>query len=112
MASQLLADGEAYRTERQTNAEGDTAYFRQVSEAFHQAPEVVAFTMYVDRLEDSLPALRKIVLSDDISSDTSGNTLPRFFMIGEFLKKGLSSQGQIHMLQGGEGLQAPKGMAQ
>ena len=40
----------------------------------------------MDCLEEALPALRKVVLSDELSSDAAGNTLQRFFMMGEFLK--------------------------
>jgi len=85
-AGQILSDGKAYKTEKQRNAEGDTAYFTQVSQAVHDAPDTVAFTMHMDCLEESLPALRKVVLSEGLSSDAAGNTLQRFFMMGEFLK--------------------------
>lgn len=95
LAKQLLAEGEAYRAEKKTIAEGDTAYFAQTRQAFRQAPDVVAFTMYMDCLEQSLPALRKVVLSDDISSEAAGNTLQRFFMMGEFLKPGFKGIEQI-----------------
>lgn len=90
-ASQILADGDAYKSEKSNNAVGDAAYFAQVHDAFREAPYVVALTMYFERLEESLPALRKVVLGDDVSSETSENTLQRFFMIGEFLKEGLNT---------------------
>lgn len=86
-ASQILADGDAYKSEKSNNATGDAAYFAQVHEAFREASYVVALTMYIDRLEESLPALRKVILGDDVSSEAAENTLQRFFMIGEFLKE-------------------------
>jgi len=85
LANKIVADGEAYRTERRVNAEGDAVYFTRVQDAFQVAPDVVGFTMYIDSIEEYLPSLRKIVFSDEISSADAGNTLQRFFMMGEFL---------------------------
>ncbi len=102
-ANQILTDAEAYRAEQKLNAEGDARYFTQIYDAFRKAPEMAAFTMYMDCLEESLPTLRKVVLSDDISSDAAGNTLQRFFMIGEFLKEDFGAREQAGLLYHDEG---------
>ena len=91
MASTILTDADAFNIEKHNNAEGDALYFNAIYSAFQEAPEVVAFTMYMDALEKQLPPLNKVILSDEISSEATGGTLQKYYMIEEFLKQGLLS---------------------
>lgn len=102
-ASQIKADADAYRIEQKYNAEGDASHFNQTRAAFRVAPEVVAFTMYMDRLEESLPTLRKVILSSELSAPEAGDTLQKYFMMGQFLKQGLAGAGQADTWYGNDG---------
>ncbi|HEO71789.1 MAG TPA: FtsH protease activity modulator HflK [Candidatus Hydrogenedentes bacterium] len=92
-AAQIESDAEAYTAEQELEAEGDVVYFNQLYGAYHRAPEVIAFTMYMDCLEEALPSLRKVVLSKEIGAGKGGEPLHRYFMMGEFVKKGLGGIG-------------------
>ena len=88
-AEYILADANAYWTEKKRNAHGDAAYFSALAEAFREAPEAASFLMYMDTIEEVLPPLRKVFLSEEVSRQASKTPLRSHFMMGEFMKRAL-----------------------
>ncbi len=90
-AKRLLADAEAYTVEKKLSAEGDTAYFRAMTEVFQESPEAVAFLMHLDCIEDVLPSVRKLLIDPNVKKDARRNPLTGYFMAGQFLNESLMS---------------------
>lgn len=65
-ADRKISEAEGYATERVNEAEGDAARFNLVFAEYLKAPEVTRRRLYLETMEETLPAMgRKIILDDD-----------------------------------------------
>jgi membrane protease subunit HflK len=66
-ADRKISEAEGYATERVNEAEGDAARFNLVFAEYLKAPEVTRRRLYLEAMEETLPAIgRKIILDDDV----------------------------------------------
>jgi len=87
-ARQETADAQAYLTEKELQATGDAAYFAAVLDSFRAEPAVIKFEMNTKCLEETLPAVRKVIISEKVGRQTGGVDLQKMFLMGEFLRQG------------------------
>jgi modulator of FtsH protease HflK len=62
---QRIREADGYRLKRINEAEGDTARFNALFTEYRKAPEVTRRRIYIETMQDVLPAIQSIVLIDD-----------------------------------------------
>ncbi|MBR4878939.1 MAG: FtsH protease activity modulator HflK [Clostridia bacterium] len=75
-AESLLKEAEAYKEERINEAIGDTARYSAIAKEYLNQPEVTRTRLYLEMINEVLPNLREIYITDD-----NGDTL-QFIPIG------------------------------
>ena len=66
---QRIREAEGYRLKRINEAEGDVARFRAVFAQYQKAPDVTKRRLYVETLQNVLPAVQnKVVVDSDLTS--------------------------------------------
>ncbi|WGZ90214.1 MAG: FtsH protease activity modulator HflK [Candidatus Thiocaldithrix dubininis] len=69
---QRIREAEGYRLKRINEAEGDVARFRAVFAQYQKAPDVTKRRLYVETLQNVLPAVQnKVVVDSDLTSPPS-----------------------------------------
>jgi len=66
-AKKMIRGAEAYRVERITRAQGDSARFRAVYSEYIKAPDVTEARIYVETMERVLPGIQKYIIKSDAS---------------------------------------------
>ncbi|MFC1736895.1 FtsH protease activity modulator HflK [Candidatus Hydrogenedentota bacterium] len=95
-ADQTISDAKAYLAEKELEAAGESAYFTKQLKAYRKTPGIIAFNMYMDALDKSLPRTRKIVFDERIRRAARRGNLGNLFLVSEFLKEaGILGDGQM-----------------
>ena len=63
-ALQMIQEAEGYATDRVNRAKGDAALFNALLAAYRRAPEVTRRRIYLETMQDVLPAVQKKVVLD------------------------------------------------
>lgn len=66
-AQEIANQAEAYKQERIKRAEGEVARFLEVLKKYELGEEVTRTRIYIETMEEILPGMDKIILSDDAS---------------------------------------------
>ena len=64
---QRIREADGYRLKRINEAEGDAARFSALLEEYSKAPEVTRRRIYIETLQDVLPAIRSTIIVDEES---------------------------------------------
>jgi membrane protease subunit HflK len=64
-AQEIANQSEAYKQERIKRAEGDVARFLEVLKKYELGEEVTRTRMYIETMEEILPGMKKIILSQE-----------------------------------------------
>ncbi len=64
-ANRAIAEAEGYATERVNRAHGETARFRSILTEYREAPEVTRTRMYLEALNEVLPKVGSVVVTQD-----------------------------------------------
>lgn len=64
-AQEIANQAEAYKQTRIKGAEGDVARFIEVLAKYELGPDVTRTRLYIEAMEEILPGMEKIILSDD-----------------------------------------------
>ena len=67
-ADQKIAEAEGDATKRVNEAEGDAARFLALYEEFAKFPEITRQRLYLERMEEVLPALKRKIIVDEGAS--------------------------------------------
>src|SRR5262249_25505670 len=72
-AARLQQDSEAYKAQVTAIAEGQTARFQQLQQAYAQAPEVTRRRLYMDAMENMLSRAHKVLVDSKAGGSAGGN---------------------------------------
>ena len=73
-AQHIVQEAEAYKTQAIDLATRETSSYRAIQEVFHQAPDVVAWRLYMDGMDDVLRHARSVLV--DVSGKGVGPVQP------------------------------------
>ena len=82
-AQEIANQAEAYKQERIKRAEGDVARFLEVLTKYELGKEVTRTRIYIETMEEILPGMEKIILSQDASGVLKLLDLSKTFLGGE-----------------------------
>ena len=69
MASQIVNDAIAYKEAKIISAEGDASRFLQVLAQYKTAKEVTKKRLYIETMEEILPGIEKVIVSEKIGKN-------------------------------------------
>lgn len=92
-AAQILEDSEGYRARVVNEASGDASRFASVLTEYSKAPEVTRKRLYLERMEQVLGAIDKMILDPSIIGSEGGSGVVPYLPLNELRRNSAASGG-------------------